>query len=146
MNGSTRFVVALGCLTLVVCCSASRRSTDRDFVLVTDTLAPDGKARLLEYQYDIGALGYSRTWWAVTPAGFEGLNLADYELPYGYKAVGWSPAGELLVESWTPYYYSDCTWAFGRFKFEVCTTPTLTSGDLFHGVRVVVTSHPQPST
>jgi len=49
---------------------------------------------------NIGALGYSRTWWAVTPARFEGLDLTPYEMPYGYMAVAWSPANELLVESW----------------------------------------------
>jgi hypothetical protein len=109
---------------------------------VVNSLSPNGDFRLLEYQYDHGALGYSRTWWAVTPPAFEGLDLTPYELPYGYKAVGWSPTSELLVHSWEPYYYSDCTWAFSKFTIEVCKTPTLTTGDLFKGVRVVVTPHP----
>lgn len=62
-------------------------------------------------------------------------------MPYGYKAVGWSPAGELLVESWEPYYYSDCTLGFGDITLEICTPPTLSTGDSFQGVRVVVTAH-----
>ena len=134
-------IVTVCCLALVACGSGSRSSTDADLILRVNSLAPNGKFRLLEYQYDIGALGYSRTWWAVTPPVFEGLDLTKYELPYGYMAVGWSPASELLVESWKPYYYSDCTWAFRSFTIEVCKTPTLSSGDLFQGVRVVVTPH-----
>ena len=90
---------------------------------------------------NIGALGYSRTWWAVTPPRFEGLDLTPYEMPYGYMAVGWSPANELLVESWKPYYYSDCTVAFSGFTMQLCTPPTLSTGDLFQGARVVVTAH-----
>ena len=104
-------------------------------------MSPNVELRLLEYQYDIGALGYSRIWWAVTPLRFEGLDLTPYEMPYGYMAVGWSPANELLVESWKPYYYSDCTVAFSGFTMQLCTPPTLSTGDLFQGARVVVTAH-----
>src|SRR5437773_12462978 len=93
-------VVLMWCVTLVGCGSSARRSTDPDFILRVNSMSPNGELRLLEYQYDIGALGYSRTWWAVTPPRFEGLDLTPYEMPYGYMAVGWSPANELLVESW----------------------------------------------
>ena len=90
-------VVLMWCVTLVGCGSSARRSTDPDFILRVNSMSPNGELRLLEYQYDIGALGYSRTWWAVTPPRFEGLDLTPYEMPYGYMAVGWSPANELLV-------------------------------------------------
>ena len=75
------------------------------------------------------------------PPEFEGLDLRPYETPCGYMAVGWSPANDLLVESWKPYYYSDCTLAFSGITIQVCTSPTLATGDSFHGVRVVVTAH-----
>src|SRR6267143_3018410 len=91
-------VVLIWCVTLVGCGSSARRSTDPDFILRVNSMSPNGELRLLEYQYDIAALGYSRTWWAVTPPRFEGLDLTPYEMPYGYMAVGWSPANEVLVE------------------------------------------------
>ncbi len=137
----TTLVVLMWCVTLVGCGSSARRSTDPDFILRVNSMSPNGELRLLEYQYDIGALGYSRTWWAVTPPRFEGLDLTPYEMPYGYMAVGWSPANELLVESWKPYYYSDCTLAFSGITMQLCTPPTLSTGDLFQGARVVVTAH-----
>jgi len=134
-------VVLMWCVTLVGCGSSARRSTDPDFILRVNSMSPNGELRLLEYQYDIGALGYSRTWWAVTPPRFEGLDLTPYEMPYGYMAVGWSPANELLVERWKPDYYSNCTLAFSGITMQLCTPPTLSTGDLFQGVRVVVTAH-----
>ena len=134
-------VVLMWCVTLIGCGSSARRSTDPDFILRVNSMSPNGELRLLEYQYDIDALGYSRIWWTVTPPRFEGLDLTPYEMPYGYMAVGWSPANELLVESWKPYYYSDCTVAFGGFTMQRCTPPTLSTGDLFQGARVVVTAH-----
>ena len=133
-------VMLMWCVTLVGCGLSARRSTDPDFILRVNSMSPNGELRLLEYQYDIGALGYSRTWWAVTPPRFEGLDLTPYEMPYGYMAVGWSPANELLVESWKPYYYSDCTLAFSGITMQLCTPPTLSTGDLFQGARVVVTA------
>ena len=136
-----RLAMLICCLTLAGCGGNSRRSTDPNFILRANSVSPNGERRLLEYQYDTGALGYSRTWWAVSPPEFEGLDLEQYEMPYGYMAVGWSPAGDLLVESWKPYYYSDCTLAFSGITLQICTPPTLSTVDSFQGVRVVVTAH-----
>ena len=33
------------------------------------------------------------------------LNLANYEIPDGYQAKGWSEENDLLVEKWELYYY-----------------------------------------
>jgi hypothetical protein len=102
-----------------------RRSTDVAFILREGEPSPDGQHIRLVYQYDTGAFGYSRVWWAVAPIVYEGLNLARYELPDGYKAKGWSDSGDLIVEQWKPYYYPD----------EIVELKT---GDRFHGVRVQV--------
>jgi hypothetical protein len=108
-----------------VACGPQRRSSDADFHLLEEVLSPDGTHVLLTYNYDIGATGYSRVWWAVVPRAYGGLNLAHYELPDAWRATGWSPSGEILVEKWVPYYYPD-----GDYSFE--------TGDLFHGVTIRV--------
>ncbi len=100
-----------------------RRVTDDAFIMMEDIVSPDGQHRILVYQYDTGAFGYSRVWWTVTPNEYRDLNLADYEIPDGYKAVGWSNEGELLVSKWEPYYY--------RQKLG-----ELNTGDVFMDVKV----------
>ncbi len=86
---------------------AVRKATDPHFILLGNELAPDGNARILIYQYDTGAFGYSRAWWAITPESFTDLNLVKFELPDGYMAEGWSPDGDLLISKWTPYYFTE---------------------------------------
>ena len=100
-----------------------RRVTDDAFIMMENMPSPDGQHRILVYQYDTGAFGYSRVWWAITPNEYRNLNLADYEIPDGYKIVGWSNEGESLVSKWEPYYY--------RQKLG-----ELNTGDLFKGVKV----------
>ena len=100
-----------------------RRVTDDAFIMMENTPSPDGQHRILVYQYDTGAFGYSRVWWAITPDEYRDLNLVDYEIPDGYKTVGWSNEGESLVIKWEPYYY--------RQKLG-----ELNTGDVFKGVKV----------
>jgi hypothetical protein len=100
-----------------------RRATDHDFIMLDNTPSPNQKYRILIYHYDNGAFGYSRTFWAVTPFEYQNLNLANYEIPDGYQAKGWSAENDLLVEKWEPYYYRQ---KLGELR----------TGDLFKGVRV----------
>jgi hypothetical protein len=100
-------VVALAAAVAVSGCGDARRSTDETFVLLARHPSPDGMSVFLVYQYDNGALGYSRVWWAVVPADYTGINLVPLELPDGYEAVGWTPTGELKIRPWTPYYTTD---------------------------------------
>ena len=93
--------------------------------MLEKVLSPDAQHALLIYNLDTGALGYSRTWWAVVPASYGGLNLADYDLPDGWQAAGWSPAGELLVQKWKPYY-------------DVDRPHNFVTGEKFRGVTVRV--------
>ncbi len=101
-----------------------RKVTDADFALLEKEISPDQKHIALSYQYDQGALGYSRVWWAVVPQNFEDLNLAKFELPDGYKAVAWEKDnGHLIVVRWEPYYARD-------------EQVDLSTGDTFHGVHI----------
>jgi len=52
-----------------------RRVTDDAFIMMEDIVSPDRQHRILVYQYDTGAFGYSRVWWAVTPNEYRDLNL-----------------------------------------------------------------------
>jgi hypothetical protein len=113
-------------------CGEARRSTDPDLVLQEEHPSPDGRFVLLVYKVDHGALGYSRLWWAVAPARYQGVNLVRYELPDGYRGVGWAATGELQVRAWTPYYFKE-------------TSRELNSGDVFAGVKVqVLPEHAAP--
>jgi len=91
--------------------------------MLENTPSPNKQYRILIYHYDIGAFGYSRAFWAVTPYSYNDLNLIDYELPDGYLTKGWSEQNELLVERWEPYYYRE-------------KIVELKTGDLFQGVRI----------
>jgi len=100
-------VLGSGCLLSLFDKETERRATDEHFILLGNEVAPDGKSRIIVYQDDTGAFGYSRVWWAITPESFRELNLAKFELPDGYIAEGWSPEGELLISKWTPYYFAE---------------------------------------
>jgi hypothetical protein len=101
------FVLALAAVTWYMASREVRRATDDGFSMLEDKVSPDKKHRLLVYHYDTGAFGYSRAFWAVTPADYQNINLADYELPDRYMGEGWSEDGELLIKKWEPYYYPD---------------------------------------
>lgn len=100
-------------------------ASDEWFVMLENEPSQDGESRLLMFQYDTGAFGYSRVFWAVTPYDYTGLNLAKYTLPDGYKGVGWTEEGELIVEEWEPYYFVD-------------RKRDLKTGDTFKGVPLIV--------
>ena len=79
--------------------------SDSTFVLLNDSKSPDGTKKFFQYCFDIGALGYTRVFWAVTPIRDTSLDLSKGLLPDGYKIIGWTDSNQLLIEKWTPYYY-----------------------------------------
>src|SRR5262245_38047126 len=129
---SLRSTCLLVLLALTAACGPQRRVSDADINILEKVVSPDAQHTLLIYNFDIGALGYSRTWWAVVPASHGSLNLVNYELPDTWRAVGWSSAGELLVQKWKPYYNED-----RRHNF--------VTGEMFHGVSIRVVE-PSPDT
>src|SRR5437868_644534 len=77
--------------------------TDQAFILIAEITSPDKNFKIVVYQFDNGAFGNSRIFWAITPSDNEKLNLADYLLPDGYKAFTWTDNNEALMEKWEPY-------------------------------------------
>lgn len=102
-----------------------RRVTDNSFVMVENTLSPDGQHRILVYHYDHGAFGDSRAWWAITPPEYKYLDLTNYELPNCYEIESWLDGGELLVSKREPCHYRE-------------RVSELKTGDVFMGVKIRV--------
>lgn len=84
--------------------------------------------KLITYKFDIGALGYSRIFWAVVPHEYSDINLRSYELPDGYKGIGWTERNELLIEEWKPYYFIER-------EFE------LNDGEFYKGAQIKITKN-----
>jgi hypothetical protein len=103
----------------------SRKVTDDDFILIDEKISNNEKLKLITYKYDIGTLGYSRVFWAVVPHEYGDLNLSLFELPDGYKGVGWTNKNELIIEKWEPYYKVERA-------FE------LNDSDFYNGVRIKI--------
>jgi hypothetical protein len=103
--------------------NVERRVSDENFIMLENVLSPNGKNRILIYQYDNGGFGYGRAFWAAVPSDFQNLNLVEYELPDGYKTEGWTSENELKISKWKPYYY---------IEKEV----DIKTGDVFKGIKV----------
>ncbi|WP_242919678.1 hypothetical protein [Pontibacter liquoris] len=91
----------------------------------SESISPNQGFRIVEYQFDQGAHGYSRMFWAIAPANKENINLKEYILPDGYKTLGWTSDNKAIIEKWEPYYYKD-------------RDVTLKTGDKFNGVTLVL--------
>ena len=109
----------------ISCFDFKHYRTNSDFVLIEDIESPNREFQIVIYNFDIGALGYSRVFWAIVPMKNINVNMAKYLLPDGYKAIGWTEQNELLIEKWEPYYYK---------QKEV----DLKTGDFYLGVKLVV--------
>ena len=99
-------------LVFIVVISVSCSSPDKphyrkasDFILLHEESSPNEEFKYYEYQFDTGAFGYSRVFWAVVNANEPNKDLSKSLIPDGYKIIGWSKDNELLLEEWEPYYY-----------------------------------------
>ena len=99
--------------------------SDPDIVVLENVLSPNKDFRILIYQFDAGAFGYSRVFWAVTPEATQGVNISKFILPDGYRAEGWTEQNELTISEWQPYYH-------------IQDAVELRTGDSLHGVKVEV--------
>jgi hypothetical protein len=109
----------------ISCFGFKHYRTNSDFILIEDIESPNREFQIVIYNFDIGALGYSRVFWAIVPMKNINVNMAKYLLPDGYKAIGWTEQNELLIEKWEPYYYK---------QKEI----DLKTGDFYLGVKLVV--------
>jgi hypothetical protein len=106
--------------------SFKHKIQDKDFVLMSKKESPNGALVIIEYQFDTGAFGYSRVFWAICPnKKLNDLNIEKYLLPDGYKALDWTEQSEAILEKWEPYY----------FKSKIVN---LNSGEIFNGVRIII--------
>ena len=80
-------------------------STDSDFHLIKELPSKDNKHKIISYNFDTGALGYSRVFWAIVPKDYSKFNLRNHHLPDGYKAIGWTEKNYVIISEWEPYYY-----------------------------------------
>lgn len=121
------FILCAGSIFLSVTVHDWSRTSisDRNFRMIEKEVSPDSNFCYLHYCIDTGALGYSRAWWAIIPYNHKHLDIADYHLPDGYKAVGWSDDSRLLVVKWTPYY-------------SIVDTVVLETGDFFKEVKIIL--------
>jgi hypothetical protein len=119
-------------LCLLTSCSEEEKghfASDEEFVMLSDTISPNKKNKIIEYQFDHGGMGYSRVFWAIVPTDQEKFNLEEYLLPDGYKARGWTKENNALIEKWKPYYYKS-------------EKVDLKSGDKFNGVTIQIELNP----
>lgn len=121
------YILLFGAVMAVFCAACSdppgAKISDPDLRIWSNSISPNGRSRIVIYQRDIGALGYSRVFWAVTAAEPADADLAKFRLPDGYRAEGWSDAGELKVSKWQPSY-------------GIHDSREIRDGDSFAGVKV----------
>lgn len=72
--------------------------TDKDIVIEGKMLSPDGSHEIIEYKFDIGALGYTNTRTAIIAVKDESRNLAKFTLPNEYGDAKWLTNDSVEVE------------------------------------------------
>lgn len=91
-------------------CSSSESEyykNDEGFVLLKESISPNRQFIYYDYHFDHGGFGYSREFWAITKNTKDNFNLKDYNIPDGYRIIGWTKQNELQIEKWEPYYNKD---------------------------------------
>ncbi|MGS2727552.1 hypothetical protein ACU8DI_13155 [Psychroserpens sp. BH13MA-6] len=89
--------------------------------ILSESKSPNGKYKYYQYQFDKGALGYSRVFWSVNNESRK--DLKPGLIPSGYKIIGWNDDSELTLQKWKPYY-------------ETNTTYELDNKTEFNGIRI----------
>lgn len=72
--------------------------TDKDILVNKKIFSPDENYVILNYVYDIGALGYTTMFTAVVPVKDESENLSKFRLPIAYKKAKWLSNDSIAVE------------------------------------------------
>ncbi len=78
--------------------------------ILSDSKSPNEKYKYYEYQFDKGALGYSKVFWSVIENDESINDLKSGLIPSGYKIIGWNDDSELILQKWKPYYESNTTY------------------------------------
>jgi hypothetical protein len=90
----------IGVLILSSCGENENHITDKDFVEITRKYSPNKENLILEYHYDIGALGYSRRQIAILKESNLDKNLLEFNLPANkkYRKIKWINDNEIEAE------------------------------------------------
>jgi hypothetical protein len=92
-------LLILGCCLILTSCSRERHLlSDHDMIVDYKWISPDHSKVLIQYKYDTGALGYSRSWDALILASEINNDLSKYLLPDQYSPVQWEKDGSLTVQ------------------------------------------------
>jgi len=75
-----------------------------NLIQLRSEISPDKNLIFYEYQFDNGALGYSRIFWSVMKNSNSDINLHEGIIPNGYKIESWNENNELILKKWIPYY------------------------------------------
>ena len=113
---------------LLSSCDSEKKQflSDKDIIILEEKISADKKHKIISYNFDLGAIGDSRVYWAIIPSNFDKKEpLNEYVIPDGYKAIDWNIKNEVVIEKWTPNYYKD-------------DEVELKSGDEINGVIVEV--------
>ncbi|MEZ4878216.1 MAG: hypothetical protein R2805_11780 [Flavobacterium sp.] len=73
-----------------------------NLIILSDSISPNKKYKYYEYQFDKGALGYSRIFWSIIENNKKENDLGKGLIPQGYKIVGWNEKNELILSEWNP--------------------------------------------
>ena len=92
--------IIIGILFLSSCGKNENYTSDEGFVEITREYSPNGENLILEYHYDIGALGYSRRQIAILKESDLDKNLLDFNLPPNkkYQKIKWISDDEFEAE------------------------------------------------
>jgi hypothetical protein len=74
------------------------RLTRKDIVIDRKLESPNGSMLLIDYRFDLGAVGYSATREVVVPVQQVEAELTPFRLPEKYDANGWEADNTLTVE------------------------------------------------
>lgn len=96
-------------LTFISCDQREKQYlTDKSLIILEETLSNKKDYRIIQYNFDLGAIGDSRIFWAIIPTKFDDKEpINDFILPDGYKAIGWTNKDEIILEKWEPHYYKN---------------------------------------
>jgi hypothetical protein len=98
-------LLILGCCLAFTSCIGDRHLlSDHNLIVDHKWFSPDHSKILIQYKYDTGAYGYSRSWDALIPASEIDKNnnisddLSQYLLPDQYEPVQWEKDNSLTVK------------------------------------------------
>jgi hypothetical protein len=74
------------------------RLTRKDIIIDRKLASPNGSLLLIDYRFDLGALGCSATREVVVPVDQVGADLTPFRLPEKYTAIKWEADDSLAVE------------------------------------------------